>query len=114
MPGTTSTGEYLRRIGVARLGPRTSPFDPGLDPATVASHLDQSGHLISVLKVSMAGWLVANEASTRAKLAAARSHGVKTAAGGGPFEVAAAQGALEAYLDLCAGFGFDRIECGAG
>ena len=73
MPGTTSTGEYLRRIGVARLGPRTSPFDPGLDPATVASHLDQSAHLISVLKVSMAGWLVANEASTRARVAAARA-----------------------------------------
>ncbi len=34
--------------------------------------------------------------------------------GGGPFEVAVAQGRLPAYLDLCADLGFDRIECGEG
>src|SRR5207244_11498226 len=32
----------------------------------------------------------------------------------GPFEVAVAQGELPAYLDLCAGLGVTRIECGAG
>ncbi len=37
-----------------------------------------------------------------------------TVTGGGPFEVAVAQGQLEPYLDLCAEMGFDRIECGAG
>ena len=35
-------------------------------------------------------------------------------AGGGPFEIAVAQGALEPYLDLCAEMGFDRIECASG
>jgi phosphosulfolactate synthase len=34
--------------------------------------------------------------------------------GGGPFEVAVAQGALPAYLDLCADMGFSRIEAGDG
>src|SRR5262249_57173040 len=34
--------------------------------------------------------------------------------GGGPFEIAVAQGRLEDYLDLCACIGFTRIECGEG
>ena len=101
-------------IGVSELPPRTSPFDPGYDPLTLESHLEQSLHLISILKISMAGWLVADEAATRRKLAAAGRLGVPTVTGGGPFEVAAAQGQLPAYLDLCAGLGFTRVECGEG
>jgi len=34
--------------------------------------------------------------------------------GGGPFEIAVAQGQLPAYLDLCADIGVTRIECGEG
>jgi phosphosulfolactate synthase len=113
-PETTATEAYLHLIGVPRMPALTSPFDPGYDPATLASHLAQSGHLISILKISMACWIVARESATRAKLAAAREHGVRTVTGGGPFEVAVAQGRLAEYLDLCAGMGFDRIECGAG
>ena len=45
LAGRLSTADYLRRIGVAQLPPRTSPFDPGYDPATLESHLDHSGHL---------------------------------------------------------------------
>jgi phosphosulfolactate synthase len=111
---TTATQRYLELIGVPRMSPLTCPFDPGYDPATLASHLEQSAHLISILKISMACWMVAREAATRAKLAAARAHGVRTVTGGGPFEVAVAQRRLEEYLDLCAGLGFDRIECGTG
>jgi phosphosulfolactate synthase len=111
---TTATEAYLHLIGVPRMPALTSPFDPGYDPATLASHLAQSGHLISIMKISMACWIVARESATRAKLAAAREHGVRTVTGGGPFEVAVAQGRLTEYLDLCAGIGFDRIECGAG
>ena len=37
-----------------------------------------------------------------------------TVTGGGPFEVAVAQGQLPAYLDLCADIGVNRIECGEG
>jgi len=112
--GTTATERYLDLIGVPRMPALTSPFDPGYDPATLESHLAQSGHLISILKISMACWIVARESATRAKLAAARAHGVRTATGGGPFEVAVAQGRLGEYLDLCAAMGFDRIECGTG
>ena len=109
-----STREYLRLIGVRELPPLTSPFDPGYDPVTVESHLDQSAHLIASLKISMACWQIADEAATRRKIAAAQSHKVPTVTGGGPFEVAVAQGQLEAYLDLCAGLGVTRIECGEG
>ena len=112
--GKVHTGDYLRLIGVAELPPLTSPFDPGYDPGTLESHLDQSAHLMSILKISMACWMIADESATRRKIAAARAHGVATVTGGGPFEIAVAQGRLQAYLDLCADIGVTRIECGEG
>ncbi len=112
--GQHHTTDYLKLIGVPEILPATSPFDPGYDPATFESHLDQSAHLMSVLKISMACWMVANEYSTRRKVAAAKRHKVPTVTGGGPFEVAVAQGQLPAYLDLCADIGVTRIECGEG
>ena len=112
--GRLHTQDYLKRIGVPDILPATSPFDPGYDPVTLESHLDQSSHLISILKISMACWMVANEAATRRKISAAKHHGVPTVTGGGPFEVAVAQDELSAYLDLCADVGVTRIECGEG
>jgi phosphosulfolactate synthase len=109
-----NTQNYLKLIGVADLPPLTSPFDPGYDPTTFESHLEQSSHLISILKISMACWMVANEVATRCKVAAADRFGVPTVTGGGPFEIAVAQGHLAEYLDLCADIGFTRIECGEG
>jgi phosphosulfolactate synthase len=109
-----TTDAYLERIGVRRLEPATSPFDPGGALVVLESHLAQSAHLMASLKISMACWLIADEEQTRRKVAAARSRGVPTVAGGGPFEVAVAQGELPAYLDLCADVGLDRIECGEG
>ena len=109
-----STAGFVRLLGVPEIKPATSPFDPGYDPVTVESHLAQSHHLISILKISMACWLIADEGATRAKFAAARAHGVSTVTGGGPFEIAVAQGQLPAYLDLCADVGVNRIECGEG
>jgi phosphosulfolactate synthase len=111
---TSTTSGYLRLIGVADLPPLTLPFDPGYDPGTLESHLDQSAHLMAGLKISMACWMIADERATRRKVAAARAHRVPTSTGGGPFEVAVAQGQLEAYLDLCADIGVSRIECGEG
>jgi phosphosulfolactate synthase len=112
--GKLRTRDYLRAIGVPELPPLTSPFDPGYDPVTLEAHLEQSSHLMSILKISMASWLVAKEDATRRKLAAAARHGVPTTTGGGPFEVAVAQGRLPQYLDLCADIGVTRIECGEG
>lgn len=109
-----STQEYLQLIGVLKLPPLTSPFDPGYDPVTLEGHLDQSAHLMESLKISMACWQIADEKATRRKLAAARANKVPTVTGGGPFEVAVAQGQLDAYLDLCADLGVTRIECGEG
>jgi phosphosulfolactate synthase len=112
--GHVHTADYLRLIGVPDIAPATSPFDPGYDPATVESHLEQSSHLMSILKISMACWQVAKEEATRKKVAAAKKYHVPTVTGGGPFEVAVAQGHLPAYLDLCADIGVTRIECGEG
>src|SRR5215471_14753680 len=108
------THNYLKLIGVPEMPPLISPFDPGYDPVTLESHLEQSSHLIAILKVSMACWMVAKEDATRKKVAAAKKHHVSTVTGGGPFEIAVAQDCLPAYLDLCADIGFTRIECGEG
>src|SRR5215467_11689134 len=108
------TQNYLKLIGVPELPPLTSPFDPGYDPSTLESHLEQSSHLMAILKISMACWMVANEDATRRKVAAAKKYHVPTVTGGGPYEIAVAQDCLPAYLDLCAELGFTRIECGEG
>ncbi|TMI29159.1 hypothetical protein E6H29_11885 [Candidatus Bathyarchaeota archaeon] len=108
------TWDYLQMIGVPKMPPRTSPFDPGYDPMTLQSHLEQSSHLISVLKISMACWQVAKEQATRQKIAAARRLNVRVCTGGGPFEIAVTFGKLPEFLDLCADIGVDRIEAGEG
>ena len=109
-----TSAEYVDQLGVRRLPPRTCPLDPGYDPDSVVSHLGQSGHLMNSLKLSTAGWLIADEESTRRKFAAARAHGVATVTGGTPFEVAVHQNLLPEYLDVCAELGADRIECARG
>lgn len=114
LTNTIHTHDYLNLIGVPDMPPLASPFDPGYDPVTLESHVEQSAHLMAILKISMACWMVAKEESTRRKVAAAKKHRVPTVTGGGPFEVAVAQGHLDDYLDLCADIGFTRIECGEG
>jgi phosphosulfolactate synthase len=111
---SSRTHDFVRSLGVPDIAPATSPFDPGYDPVTLESHLEQSSHLIAVLKISMACWLIADEAASRRKFDAARRFGVPTTTGGGPFEVAVAQGRLDEYLDLVADMGATRIECGEG
>jgi phosphosulfolactate synthase len=108
------TVDFLKLIGVTPLPPATSPFDPGYDHVTLEGHLEQSSHLMSVLKISMACWMIADEKVTRRKVATAKKYNVPTTTGGGPFEIAVAQGKLPEYLDLCADIGFSRIECGQG
>ena len=113
MHGSRLAG-YLDVIGVRAPSPATCPFDPGVAPAVLEGHLEQSAHLMLSLKISMACWMIADESATRRKVASARTAGVPTQTGGGPYEVALAQGRLAEYLDLCLEIGFDGIECGAG
>lgn len=110
----TTTGAYLAGIGVALHPPTTCPFDPGYDLGTLRGHLEQSAHLMAVLKVSMACWMLADEGISRAKVALATTHQVPAAVGGGPFEVAAVQGKVPEYLDLVADVGFSRMEVSQG
>ncbi len=112
--GRGSPAAYLRDIGLGDFARATSPFDPGYDPLTVEGHLDQSAHLMASIKISMACWMIADEAATRRKIDAATRAGVPSVAGGGPFEIAVAQDRLDHYLDLCAGMGLTRIECAEG
>jgi len=112
--GRLHTKDYLKSIGVADIQPATSPFDPGYDLVTLASHIEQSHHLMSLLKLSMACWMIADEDVSRQKIAIAKKYGVPVTTGGGPFEVAYVQGKLPEYLDLVADFGFTQIECGEG
>lgn len=117
VPGTArgaTTRAYLAGIGVELRPAATCPFDPGYDLGTLRGHLEQSAHLMAVLKVSMACWMVADERISRAKVALASAHHVPTAVGGGPFEVAAAQGMVPQYLDLVADVGFSRMEVSQG
>lgn len=109
-----TTRDFVRSLGVPDLPPLTSPFDPGYDVATVVSHIEQSGHLMSLLKLSMCCWLISDEAATRAKIAAAKRRQVTLVTGGGPFEIAKDRGRLEDYFELCADLGIDRIEAGHG
>ncbi len=112
--GSSRTERYLTQIGVIPTPRATCPFDPGYDPATLEGHLEQSGHLMGTLKISMACWMVADEGATRRKTRAAARAGIPAVAGGGPFETAVAQRALPSYLDLCADVGLTRVECGEG
>ena len=114
MTGQLHTIDYLKSIGVPEIRAATSPFDPGYDALTLAGHLEQSHHLMSILKFSMACWMIADENVTRQKIALSKKYRVPTTTGGGPFEVAYVQGKLDQYLDLVADFGFNRFECGEG
>src|SRR5262249_30424960 len=58
--------------------------------------------------------MVADEFATRQKIASARRYSVPTVTGGGPFEIAVAQGHLPEYLDLVSDIGVTRVECGEG
>ncbi len=109
-----SIKSYLSSIGVPSLNAKTSPFDPGYDPNTLISHLEQSGHLISILKISMACWQIASEEATRKKIDAAKRLNIPTVTGGGPFEVACHFNKLEEYLDIISDMGITRFEAGEG
>lgn len=104
----------MRLLGVPDIAPHISPFDPGYDVQTVVSHLEQSHHLISRLKLSMACWLIADQSATAAKIDAAKRLGVHLVTGGGPFEIAEDRGRLEEFFELVAGLGIDRVEAGEG
>src|SRR5574340_791585 len=82
------TSEYLRELGIPKIPPLTSPVDIGCDPMTFESHMDQSSHLVSIMKIGMSGWLVADENATRQKVAAARRYNVPTVTGGSSLEIA--------------------------
>ncbi len=105
---------FLDALGIARLSPRSFPFDPGYDAATVESHLEQSHLLISSLKLSMATWLLIEPDALARKVRAARDRNVPVTAGGGMFEVALDRGCLDEYLAVCQQVGLTGIEAGQG
>src|SRR6266446_3296402 len=104
--GQYHTDEFLKLIGVSRVPRSTSVFDPGYDLITLEGHLEQSSHLMSILKISMACWLIADEDVTRRKIAAATDWNVPTVTGGGQRHI----GKPLATFDS----GHTYFECGQG
>lgn len=111
---TAMARSYLRLLGVDDSDPSTFAFDPGESAAVVSSSVEQCSHLLCGVKLSMATWQLASPRSVTTKVARIRAAGLIAIAGGGPFEVAAASGLIDEYLDLCADVGFDRVEYGEG
>src|ERR1043166_3968376 len=68
--GSHRTADFLKLIGVPDLLPALSPFDPGYDPVTLETHLDQSPHLMPMLNLSMVCGMTAEEGPPRRKTAA--------------------------------------------
>jgi phosphosulfolactate synthase len=111
---TSSSKDYLNRMGVASPPPSTYAFDPGYSSSTVQAHLFQSGHLLCGVKLSMATWQVAAGAAVAEKIASIHGAGLPVIAGGGAFEISSFYDVISDYFALCASTGFDWVEVGEG
>ncbi|MBI2428669.1 MAG: phosphosulfolactate synthase [Ignavibacteriales bacterium] len=104
------SAELMRTLGVLQVPPLTAVLDTGFDPLTVESHLTQSGHLMSMMKMASAGWLIADENALRQKVSAAQRYNVPVVMGNDIFVLSQAKGRVDDFLELCADIGVSRIE----
>lgn len=104
------SAELLRTLGIPQIPPLTAVIDTGFDPLTVESHLNQSGHLMATMKISSAGWLIADENSLRQKVSAAQRYNVPISMGSDVFVLSQSKGRIDEFLDLCADIGISKIE----
>ena len=104
---------YLAAIGARSLPPRTAPFDPGYLTRRGRKSSRQSAHLMATIRLR---WRVGRSRIPKRHAPKSRPRATRESRQR-PEEaprVAVAQGQLPLYLDLCASFGFQRIECGEG
>ncbi|MEW5798540.1 MAG: phosphosulfolactate synthase [Bacteroidota bacterium] len=102
--------ELMRILGIPQVPPLTGVIDTGFDPLTVESHLSQSAHLISMMKIAYPGWLIAEENSLRQKVSAAQRYNVPVTMGTEIFVLSQSKGRMEDFFELCADIGISMIE----
>lgn len=102
--------ELLRILGVPRHPPLTTVLDVGSDPLLMESCLSNCAPLIAMIKISSAGWLLADENAIRQKVSSALRYNIPIAIGSESFIVSQSKGHIEAFLDLCADIGVSVIE----
>lgn len=93
-----------------KLPPLTSPNDANTDPWTLDSLLQQSYHLISMLRMSMSSWIIASEVSRNKKIQVTRRYEIPTVAIEMPLEIILSKSRILEYMELCSSFGMTSIE----
>ncbi len=99
-----------RESNLLKLPPLTSPNDSNVDPWTLDALLQQSYHLISMLRMSMSSWIISSEVSRNRKIRVTKRYEIPTVAVEMPLEITLSKGRLLEYLELCAGFGMTSLE----
>jgi len=92
------------------LPPLTSPNDASRDPLTLDALLQQSVHLISMLRMSMGSWLISSEISRNKKMDVVRKYEVPTVAVEMPREIVLSKSRLLEYMELAVIFGMTSVE----
>ncbi len=98
------------KFNLLDLPPLSSPADMNSDPATLDAHLQQSSHLISMLRMSLGPWIVASEVSRERKIGVLKRYSLPTVAVDMPQGIAFSKGRMLEYMELCAGYGITSIE----
>ncbi len=92
------------------LPPLTSPNDASRDPVTLDALLQQSVHLISMLRMSMGSWLISSEISRNKKIDVVRKYEIPTVAAEMPPEIVLSKSRLLEYMELAVVFGMTSVE----
>jgi len=102
--------ESLDQQSFLNLPPLTSPNDIDTDARTLDAILQQSYHLISMLRIAMDSWIVASEASRNMKIGVIKRFEMPTVAIQMPAGIVLSKARLLEYMELCAVFGMTSIE----
>ncbi len=100
----------LHESNLLKLPPLTSPNDANTDPWTLDALLQQSYHLISMLRMSMSSWIITSEVSRNKKIQVTRRYEIPTVAIEMPLEIILSKSRLLEYMELCSSFGMTSIE----
>lgn len=100
----------VHQSNLMKLPPLTSPSDANVDPWSLDALLQQSYHLISMLRMSMSSWIISSEVSRNKKILVTRRYEIPTVAMEMPLEIVLSKSRLLEYMELCSSFGMTSIE----
>ncbi len=109
-PAKQEDGAEPRESNLLKLPPLTSPNDSNVDPWTLDALLQQSYHLISMLRMSMSSWIISSEVSRSRKIRVTKRYEIPTVAVEMPLEITLSKSRLQEYMELCVGFGMTSLE----